>query len=323
MARPLRIEYEGALYHVTSRGNEGRRIFFSKPDYYKFLDYLKLAQEKFHYLLHAYVLMTNHYHLLIETPLANLNRIMHFLNGSYTNYINLKRSHLGHLLQGRYKAILIDRDNYLLELSRYIHLNPVRAKLVKKPEDYPFSSYRIYLSSKNGAFVYRDQILGMITKDQRKATKKYKEFVDSDIGTKIAMNFDHLYGGIILGKEEFIKDTLEKLKDKKFHKMKGISHIKEFEEKEDPREILDHLAAHFRKPSGEIIQKDKKEMRDIGIYLLKKYTGLTNREIGQQFAHLNDFTVAKIYQRFLEKLKKEPLFKEIEEIKRNFSNGKP
>ena len=128
MARPLRIEYEGAFYHVTTRGNEQKKIFFSNSDYEKFKHYLKKSQEKYGYLLHCFVLMTNHYHLLIETPKPNLNRVMHYINSSYTNYINIKRKRSGHLFQGRYKAILIDRDNYLLELSRYIHLNPVRAE---------------------------------------------------------------------------------------------------------------------------------------------------------------------------------------------------
>ena len=146
MARPLRIEYEGALYHVTARGNERRRIYYSQSDYEKFKDYLKEAQEKYGYVLHCYVLMNNHYHLILETPEANLSRVMHYINGSYTNYINIKRKRSGHLFQGRYKAILIDRDRYLLELSRYVHLNPIRAAIAAKPEDYVHSSYRSFVT---------------------------------------------------------------------------------------------------------------------------------------------------------------------------------
>ncbi len=145
MARPLRIEYEGAFYHITSRGNDRQDIFFSKVDYEKFKEYLDKSQEKYGYSLHCYILMTNHYHLLIETPNANMSKIMHYINGSYTNYINRKRRKHGHLFQGRYKAILVDRDSYLLELSRYIHLNPVRAGMVEKPENYPYGSYCDYI----------------------------------------------------------------------------------------------------------------------------------------------------------------------------------
>jgi len=164
MARPLRIEYEGAFYHVTARGNERRRIYYSQSDYEKFKDYLKEAQEKYGYVLHCYVLMNNHYHLILETPEANLSKVMHYINGSYTNYINIKRKRSGHLFQGRYKAILIDRDRYLLELSRYVHLNPIRAALVVKLEDYVHSSYGLFVTRSKEDIVYRDLILEMVSR---------------------------------------------------------------------------------------------------------------------------------------------------------------
>ena len=162
MARPLRIEYPGAYYHVTARGNERKRIYFNKTDYVKFRGYIENAQEKYGCLLHVYVFMTNHYHMILETPQANISKVMHFINGSYTNYINKKRDRSGHLFQGRFKAILIDRDNYLLELSRYIHLNPVRANIVEKPEEYINSSYRSYVENRQDDIVHPDQILQMI-----------------------------------------------------------------------------------------------------------------------------------------------------------------
>ncbi|GFO57618.1 hypothetical protein GMSM_46250 [Geomonas sp. Red276] len=124
MARALRIEYEGAFYHVTTRGNERKKIFFTARDYDKFKEYVFQAQQKFHFILHGYVLMTNHYHLLIETPEKNLQRVMHYINSSYSTYTNTKRDRSGHLFQGRYNAIIVDKDSYLLELSKYIHLNP-------------------------------------------------------------------------------------------------------------------------------------------------------------------------------------------------------
>jgi putative transposase len=115
MARPLRIEYEGAYYHITARGNEKRKIYFTKSDYAKFKGYLAEAKKKYGIIIHSYVLMSNHYHLIIQTPEANLSKAMHCINGSYTTYTNIKRNRSGHLFQGRYKAILIDRDNYLLD----------------------------------------------------------------------------------------------------------------------------------------------------------------------------------------------------------------
>ncbi|SPF44950.1 transposase (fragment) [Syntrophobacter sp. SbD1] len=167
MARPLRIEYEGAFYHVTARGNERWKIFFMKKDYDKFKEYIEAAEINFGFILHAYVLMTNHYHLIVETPQKNLGRIMHYLNSSYTTYVNIKRKRNGHLFQGRYKAILVDKDNYLLELSRYVHLNPVRANMTQKPEDYPYSSYRSYVGDAAESIVNPDSVLRMLTPRRR------------------------------------------------------------------------------------------------------------------------------------------------------------
>jgi putative transposase len=129
MARPLRISYPGAFYHVTSRGNEQKAVFKSTPDRERFLEYLESSVQRYNAIIHAYCLMDNHYHLLLETPDGNLSRIMAHINGAYTMYFNIKRKRFGHLFQGRYKAILVEADEYAEELSRYIHLNPVRANI--------------------------------------------------------------------------------------------------------------------------------------------------------------------------------------------------
>jgi putative transposase len=185
MARPLRIEYEGAYYHITARGNEKRKIYFTKSDYAKFKGYLAEAKKKYGIIIHSYVLMSNHYHLIIQTPEANLSKAMHYINGSYTTYTNIKRNRSGHLFQGRYKAILIDRDNYLLELSRYLHLNPVRAGMVNRPEEYPYSSYKTYISGSKEDILSEDVILRMLSDKEGDARKKYKEFVESAIGREL------------------------------------------------------------------------------------------------------------------------------------------
>jgi hypothetical protein len=122
--------------------------------------------------------------MIIETPNANIDKVMHYINGSYTNYINRKRNRSGHLFQGRYKAILIDQDSYLLEVSRYIHLNPVKANIIEKPENYSYSSYRSYILNKRNDGVYRDQILKMISKDKKAAPKLYKQFVEDGMESK-------------------------------------------------------------------------------------------------------------------------------------------
>jgi putative transposase len=127
MARPLRIEYPDAFYHVTSRGNERKNIFRIEKDYERFLGYLESATDRYGARIHCFCLMSNHYHLLLETPKGNLHMILHHLNTSYTNYLNARTGRVGHLLQGRYCCILVEKDSYAIELSRYIHLNPVRA----------------------------------------------------------------------------------------------------------------------------------------------------------------------------------------------------
>ncbi len=130
MTRPLRIQFDGAYYHVTSRGNERKNVFRNNRDREQFLSYLKSAHYRYKAVFHVFCLMNNHYHYLLETPKGNLSQIMHHINGAYTNYFNIKHRRREHLFQGRYKAIVVDADSYAGELSRYIHLNPVRAGLI-------------------------------------------------------------------------------------------------------------------------------------------------------------------------------------------------
>ena len=161
MARPLRIEYEEAVYHVTSRGNARDRIFSDDSDKEKFLEKLNSVIKRYNWLCHAYCLMDNHYHLLIETLDANLSMGMRQLNGVYTQAYNRRHKRPGHLFQGRYKAILIQKENYLLELCRYVVLNPVRAKIVKNPEDWKWSSYLATAGSiKKQEYLTIDWVLG-------------------------------------------------------------------------------------------------------------------------------------------------------------------
>jgi putative transposase len=146
MARPLRIEYPGAHYHVMSRGNERRPIVRDDADREKRLDWLRRTIETYGWRLHAFTLMNNHDHLFVETPEAKLSAGMQFFNGAYTSYFNRRYRRAGHLLQGRYKAQLVEEEGYYLEVSRYIHLNAVRACCVERPEQYRWSSYPSYHS---------------------------------------------------------------------------------------------------------------------------------------------------------------------------------
>ena len=182
MARALRIEYSGAFYHITSRGNERKDIFLSGRDREQFLSYLESATVRYGARIHAYCPMSNHYHLLVETPLGNLSRIMKHVNGAYTTYFNVKRKRSGHPLQGRYKAILVDKDEYALELSRYIHLNPVRAMMVHKPDLYEWSSYRAYVGPAAArVWLYREFIHSLFGSDEITAQGSYGRFVEEAV----------------------------------------------------------------------------------------------------------------------------------------------
>jgi len=205
MARPLRIEYPGALYHVTTRGNAGGRIFRTDKDREYFLDLLGFIIERFHWLCHAWCLMDNHYHLILETPEGNLSRGMRQLNGIYTQKYNWKYTKTGHIFQGRYKAILVDKESYLLELCRYVVLNPVRANIVRRPQDWKWSSYRSTTGrAKPPHWFTTDWILAQFGRGRRRAQRLYHQFIMEGI-TKEAPWRD-LKGQIFLGDKGFIEE---------------------------------------------------------------------------------------------------------------------
>jgi putative transposase len=177
MPRKPRIEFPGAFYHVIARGNNRQSIFEDKRDFEEFLQSLAVARERFPYILHAYTLMTNHFHLLMETEDFPLSRIMRSVLTRYSRYFNRRHKRIGHLFAARYKAILCQKDTYLLELARYIHLNPVRAGLVKSPADWPWSSHKIYLGGVANPFVHTEEILSRFSHFDRRARKAYASFI--------------------------------------------------------------------------------------------------------------------------------------------------
>ncbi len=203
MARPLRIEYPGALHHVTSRGNARQDIFLDATDRRRFLDTLGDVVGRFGWLCHAYCLMGNHYHLLVETPEPNLSRGMRQLNGVYTQRFNRRHRSVGHVFQGRYKAILVERQGYLLELSRYVVLNPVRAGVVRRPGDYAWSSYRATAGRADPpAFLTRDWLLGQFGQSLRDAQAGYRRFVSD--GRAAPSPWEALKGQAVLGSQAFV-----------------------------------------------------------------------------------------------------------------------
>ena len=217
MARKPRIEFEGAFYHVIVRGNQRQKIFRDDKDYRKYLEIVSGYKKQYHYRLYAYVLMSNHVHLLIETEEVPLFKIQQGINQRYTMYFNSKYQTVGHLFQGRYKAILCDKDEYLLSLIKYIHFNPVRSTIVKLPDDYKWSSHRNYAERNNDDMIDVDQVLRMFSEDKSQARRLYRNFMCDGINIKK----EDIYRTVdqrILGDEKFVEkiaDKTEEIKEKK------------------------------------------------------------------------------------------------------------
>ncbi len=272
MARPLRIEYPGAVYHITNRGNDKKAVFKDDEDRETFLRVLTHVNKRYHWLCHAYCLMDNHYHLLIETPDGNLSLGMRQLNGVFTQARNKRYNKTGHLFQGRYKAILIQKDSHLLEVCRYVVLNPTRAKMVEKPEDWKWSSYRATAGKEQPhPCLTIDWVLGQFSRTRAKAEKEYRQFVKWGIGKETIWN--EVKGQSILGEDDFVesltdhfkrnKDVPEIPKSQRFanrpeldklftesilgNKRKRNRRIIEAVEKHGytQRSIADHLGVHF------------------------------------------------------------------------------
>jgi REP-associated tyrosine transposase len=206
MARSLRIEFAGALYHVTSRGDGREDIYLKDSDRIAFLAVLAQVSERFNWVCHSYCLMGNHYHLLIETPESNLSKGMRQLNGVYTQRFNRSHGRVGHVFQGRYKAIIVQKESYLMELSRYIVLNPVRADIVRSAKDWPWSSYRSTVGiTEAPSWLNVDWLLSAYSKRKSLAIEKYRAFVAE--GKKQPSPWQQLKNQIYLGDDDFVEST--------------------------------------------------------------------------------------------------------------------
>jgi len=208
MARKPRIEYEGAFYHVITRGNQRQRVFKDRDDYKRYLTILADYKVRYDYVLYAYVLMSNHVHLLIETKEKPLSKILQGINQSYTVYFNKRYRMVGHLFQGRYKAILCEKDAYLLSLVKYIHLNPMRARVVKRFEEYPWSSHRCYIKRLRGEGVADTApVLRMFSEDRGRARRRYQIYMTEGKGVKRGTVYSTV-SQRVLGGEQFVKEVL-------------------------------------------------------------------------------------------------------------------
>ena len=212
MARPLRLQFPGALYHVMSRGIERRAIVRDDRDRKRRLHWLERTVETYGWHLHAFVLMNNHEHLFVETPEPNLADGMRHLNGSYTSYFNRRHGRRGHLFQGRYRGHLIEEEGYFLEVSRYIHLNPVRAKLVDRPRQWAWGSYPGYSRlDRKVPWVTYERVLGEFGRTQREARRAYRRFVRAGMADPPPSPFADAVAGLVVGSAAFLDRVREML----------------------------------------------------------------------------------------------------------------
>ncbi|HEX9666213.1 MAG TPA: transposase [Thermodesulfobacteriota bacterium] len=302
MARALRLAFEGACYHITSRGNRRENIFYSDNDKKVFIEKLNETLNKYHFICYAYCLMDNHYHLFIKTPDANISEGMHYLNTSYTNWIKAEHNIVGSVLQGRYKSILVEQNNYGLKLSAYIHLNPLRAGMVKNLKQYRWSSYLDYVSDRGKIPERLDKefILSQFAEDTKEARKRYRSYVKENIGTKDPLA--ESYRGIALGTGRYINEIVDRIK--KIGRKREIIATRPSGTK-NAEEIIGLIQKRYGIRKNDIVDKKRGNVyRKISMYLIKKHTDLRLSEIGKIYG-MDYAAVAQSCKRFSEELKKD------------------
>jgi putative transposase len=213
MARPLRIEFAGAIQHVISRGNGGEQIFSDKKDYTTFLAVLGAVVDKYRWVIYAYCLMPNHYHLVLEIPDANLSSGMKYLNGVYTQRFNRRHDRTGHVLQGRFRSILVDREAYLHELCRYVVLNPVRAGLAPAPEQWRWSSFAPAMGkAPKPRFFDPRRVLSLFAGKTDEARDDYRQFVAEGIGKQPSWCDSEMT--VVMGDNRFLREIIPLVSDR-------------------------------------------------------------------------------------------------------------
>ena len=281
MSRPLRLEYPGALYHVTSRGHERGPIFRDTSDRRYFLTLLASVVSDQAWLLHSYCLMGNHYHLLVETARATLSRGMHSLNARYSQYFNQQHERAGHVFEGRFKAIVVQKQAHLLELHRYIVLNPVRAGMVQRPGDWPWSNYR----ATSGAIAYPSWLdvgstLALFSSFGSGAAGAYVRFV-ADGMRESGSPLDNVRRQIYLGDRRFLEEMSERTKKESSSREIPVSQRTPVVFEVD--EIRKLVCREWRVEPDDLVGREAGDAKLAAIYLSRKLCGKSAREIGDAF----------------------------------------
>ena len=299
MSRPLRIAYEGAVYHVMNRGLNRQKIFYNNQDYQKFIGILKDSVSMWSCQIHAVSLLPNHYHILLETPCANISRVMRHIGAVYTQWFNQQHHRDGPVFRGRFKAILVDEDAYLVELLRYIHLNPFKAKIVKHAQDHRWTSYQAYLRTlKNWQWLATERLLDFFGKDIKTARAELKKFTEAGIPKELderlssknwpsvfsSKNFEQLINW------NFVKDLKNREVCYKPYKSFSLS-IQSL--KQIITECLDCHWSDLKDPKG----KTLRQKRCMALAVIQNELRLPHKKIVVDFGALSPSTVTRASQK--------------------------
>lgn len=305
MSRPLRIEYPGAWYHVMNRGRRGENIFLTRHDYETFIKVLQEASEGWNCKISAFCLMSNHYHLLIHTPDGNISRCMRHINGVYTQRFNRRHDNDGQLFRGRYKAVLIEADNHLLEVLRYIHRNPLRAGIAAKLNEYSWSSHQGYISkAKKWEWLHKDILLSMLSSKQNRQRAAYIDFVSLSDPEEIGRFYSMKNLPSILGGDSFKEMVKEKFDHLRLHREIPASR----ELARTPERVIGIVCDHFKVNKEQLLhsQRGTENLpRDIAIYLVRRHCRDTLVGVGRYFAIQNYSTVSSVVERIKVRMKNE------------------
>ncbi len=316
MARKPRVHFPGALYHVMARGNQGQAIFKDHPDRLRYLDLLEESQRRFKYSLYAYVLMDNHVHHLIQIGQTPLAKVMQNILFRYTRYWNAKYKKNGHLFQGRYKAILCDKDSYLLELIRYLHLNPVRSKIVKDPNRYPWSSHKAYLEGVGKKWVAVDEVLPLFAKTPAQAVAAYRRFVHD--GLQVGHR-DDLYDVVeqtYLGDEQFVEAVEERVSDREFTSTVVLTWA----------EVKEAVCKYFDLPPSVGLQRGRgrknAKVKRVMAWIAREVGGFTNQQTAKALRQ-DAAALSRGLGKLAEELSKDrELRRDVEKLCENLRKGK-
>lgn len=285
MSKPLRIEYKDAYYHVMNRGLGYKETFKEEADFRLFMEIIADASKRFYIEIHAYCLMSNHYHLLIKTPCGNLGRAMRHINGIYTQRRNRLYKTDGPLFRGRYKAILIDSDSYLLHLSKYIHMNPKKAKIVDSLDKYAWSSYSAYVGlASPPCWLFQDEIFGQLNTSINQA-QAYAAFMqDESINKGILALYDKERFSPILANDDFINQLPTKVRNKEVSYIEQTQYCAEIH----VRNILKAVSEEFNVSINDLVNTKRGKgvqniPRKIAMYIMQYHRGFRLKEIAAQF----------------------------------------